>query len=51
MLGHPEGRGGGACLGVNGGHACLALPVGSCQFVEGRSGCLELGVCGGGVTA
>ena len=49
-LGRRDGCGGGAFLSVNGGDACLALPVGSCPLVEGRGGCLELGACGGGVT-
>ena len=50
-LSRRAGCGGGAFLGVNGGYACLAFPVGSSRFTEGRGGCLELGAGGGGVTA
>ena len=50
-LGRREGCGGGTCLGVDGSHACLALPVGSRRFLEGHGGFLELRAGGGGVTA
>ena len=50
-LGRREGCGGRACLGVDGSHACLALPVGSRRFVEGHGGFLKLRAGGGGVTA
>ena len=50
-LGRRKGCGGGACLGVDENHACLALPVGSRRFVEGHGGFLKLRAGGGGVTA
>ena len=49
-LGRREGCGGGAYLGVDGSHACLALPVGSRRFVKGHGEFLELRAGGGGVT-
>ena len=49
-LGRREGCGGGACLGVDGSHACLAFPVGSRRFVEGHGGFLKLRAGGSGVT-
>ena len=49
-LGHREGCGGGACLSLEGGKACLALPVSPCRVFEGSRGLLKPRAGSGRVT-